>query len=294
MGQAAVARAAELEEANALLARSTQGLTGTASPDAFVTQLQLELCALLGGAGLSQFRLNWETRRIHGYQAVVDGRPVLEGDEEYRRPEMDFGEVPVWQDSLQEDRVLRLDPERDAHLMHRGTVEFLHQRGFRWLVNLPLFVRGRPTWVIAVTGRDDARLTERNLELFRLLARQLTLALELRQLSIEAGQVAAAREREQAAQIHAEQLARTNEAMRRGSEAIASAGSDTAVMGALLAQVTAGSGATGGGGQTSPRARHPAGDDCGAQPRRCDSRCRRDCQLALRGRVGKPLVRRPR
>lgn len=239
------ARALELEETNALLSRSLQQLSSTASPEDLTTKLHLELCALLGGERLSLFELNWRTRRIYGHTVVDSGRRVAPGDEPFIELDLSFDDVPAWKDSLREDRVLRMDPQHDAMMMSQWTVEFMRARGYRWLVNLPLFVQGRPAWVVAVMGRDEAGLTERNLELFRLLARQLTLALKLRQLSDAARQTEAAREREQAARAHADELTRTNEAMRRGSEAIAAAGSDTAVMGTLLAQATEATGAAG-------------------------------------------------
>jgi signal transduction histidine kinase len=100
--------------------------------------------------------------------------------------DVSFDDVPAWKNGLEEDRILLFDPESDAEVMSAFTVKFMRERGLTWLINLPLYVRERPAWVIAVLGRDRSQLTERNLELFKLLSRQLTLALELRQLSDEA------------------------------------------------------------------------------------------------------------
>jgi hypothetical protein len=52
------ARATELAETNARLARSLTRLTCEASLDAFVYQLHRELCDLLGGAATSQFEIH--------------------------------------------------------------------------------------------------------------------------------------------------------------------------------------------------------------------------------------------
>jgi GAF domain-containing protein len=61
------ARATELAETNARLARSMTRLTCEASFDAFVYQLHRELCDLLGGAATSQFE-------IHGSRGSAAGR----------------------------------------------------------------------------------------------------------------------------------------------------------------------------------------------------------------------------
>jgi signal transduction histidine kinase len=97
--------------------------------------------------------------------------------------------------SLQEDGVHRLEFPRDAALMDEPSAAYMRAHGFTWVVRLPLFVDGAPRWLLSVAGRDETRLTEPNLALFRTLAHQLTLALELRRLAEAGRQAAVAEER---------------------------------------------------------------------------------------------------
>ncbi len=242
--RAAEARAADLDGTNARLARSMGHLAAEASPDAFVRRLHRELCDLLGGEGTAQFRLDPERRRVCGGVMVTVG-----GDVAHDPATLDqsLDEIPALSGDLTEDRVLRFDVERDAAVMSPHTVEFMRRTGLSWLVNLPLFVSGRPRWVVAVAGREPARLTAGNLELFQLLCRQLTLALELRQLADERQAATVARERERAAEERAAELAKANAALRRGVERLAGEQHIGAILGAFLAEAVATVSASGAG-----------------------------------------------
>jgi len=179
------AHAAELAETNARLARSMTRLAAEASPDAFVYQLHRELCDLLGADATGQYEIHG-TRGVGGI--VVDaGAPGADHTSvPWRRDERE-----IWRGgALREDGVERFEFPRDAALMTDTTTEYLRAHGLTWMLRLPLFVGGTARWLLVVGGRDASRLTEPNLALFRTLARQLMLALELRRLA-EAGRQAA-------------------------------------------------------------------------------------------------------
>jgi signal transduction histidine kinase len=184
------ARAAELAETNARLARSMTRLTGEGSPDAFVYQLHRELCDLLGGAATSQHEIRGD-RGVGGI--VIDAG--ASGDVERVVP-WQREECQIWRaGALREDEIQRLDFPRDAALMTDDATGYLRAHELTWFLRLPLFVGGAPRWMVTVSGRDASRLTEPNLALFRTLARQLTLALELRRLAEAGRQAAVAEER---------------------------------------------------------------------------------------------------
>ena len=173
-------RAARPAEANAAADEVLQRLSEGATADGFVRDLQREMIEILGGRCSAQFKV---------HENVLSGG-VIFADGEFVSDDSFFGirdsDVPSWNKILTNPRPTVFTLPKDAVLIHELTLNFMKERRFNWLVNFPLFVSGKPAWILAVLGDNPAHLTEENLDRFTTVSRQLTLALQLNHLHTEA------------------------------------------------------------------------------------------------------------
>ncbi len=172
-------RIARLTEANAATDRALQRLAEDTTPDGFVRNLQRAMIELLGGRCSAQFRVN---RNV-----LLGGVIFADGDFVPDDPLVGLraSDVPSWSTILANPQPTVMMFPGNADQMDEFTVSFMKERGFSWLVNFPLFVSGKPAWILAVLGDTPARLTAENLDRFAALSRQLTLALQLNHMHEE-------------------------------------------------------------------------------------------------------------
>jgi signal transduction histidine kinase len=173
-------RMIESAESNAATERVLQRLSEDATPGGFVRDLQREMIEILGGRCSAQFKVQ---------ENVLSGG-VIFADGDFVSDDSFFGirdsDVPSWSQILANPRPTVFTLPNDAELIHELTLSFMKDRNFNWLVNFPLFVSGKPAWILAVLGDDPAQLRDANLDRFATLSRQLTLALQLNHLHAEA------------------------------------------------------------------------------------------------------------
>jgi signal transduction histidine kinase len=137
------------------------------------------------------------------------------------------------------------DVDEDAELFWPGAVDWLRERGQRVSVSFPILVDDRLYGQISLAYPETPTFSLGQRELVQALSTQAALAIELKHLAEEAKEAAVARERELAARRRADQLEAANKAMWHGSEMIAAAENETAVLGAMLSQAVEATGASG-------------------------------------------------
>ena len=173
-------RLAELTEANAETQRALQRLSEDATPSGFVHDLQREMIEILGGRCSAQFKVQQNV--LSGGVIFADG-DFVSGDSFSGIRDSD---IPGWSRIVANPRPTVLTLQDHSELIHGLTVNFMKERSFSWLVNFPLFISGKPAWMLAVLGDAPARLTGANLDRFAALSRHLTLALQLNHMHAEA------------------------------------------------------------------------------------------------------------
>ncbi len=136
---------------------------------------------LLGGRCSAQFKVRQNV--LSGGVIFADGNFVPE----HSLVGIPDSDIPAWDRIMANPRPTVFTLADNSDLMDEFTLKFMQERGFKWLVDFPLFISGKPVWILAVLGDDSAQLTCANLDRFAALGRQLTVALQLNHMHTEAG-----------------------------------------------------------------------------------------------------------
>ena len=256
--QAAQARAAELAKANTALQRVIDALTAIDDLDEFVP------------ATLRIVAQAFETENCafyeHGDKAPIYLRYWLMGDRVLRPDDL----VTLDSESLATVRRLAAGfTVPDAHLgtsvrnRTRAVIldhtcatsepefhEFACRNGWAIELNVPLVVDGHAEGALLIYRPAGTIYTPAEIGLAEALGKQLALAMQASRLATEkrsqAVETAIAREQEQAAQARAAELAKANEALRRGVERLAKVGNIDALLDSFLLEAMTVTGASAG------------------------------------------------
>ena len=256
--QAAQARAAELAKANTALQRVIDALTAIDDLDEFVPAT-LRIVAQAFETGNCAF---YE----HGDKALIYLRYWLMGDRVLRPDDL----VTLNSESFATVRRLAAGfTVPDSHLgtpvrnRTRAVIldhtcgtsepefhEFACKHGWATELNVPLVVDGYAEGALLIYRPAGTTYTPAEIGLAEALGKQLALAMQASRLATEkrsqAVETAIAREQEKAAQERAAELAKANEALRRGVERLAKAGNIDALLDSFLLEAMTVTGASAG------------------------------------------------
>lgn len=238
--KAAEERAAELARANAALRQAIESLRDLDDLDAFLAKMVAAAEQVSGAAQAAVFLIDVDRREMQARLFVRGGavldiasdptlapwREVLTDGQGYnqRVADMIFGTPGHWWVPV------------DDPLMPADSRAWHEAQGHRSAANVPMFRDGRPLGFLGLAFREPVRPSEAKLEMVQVLAQQATLAFELTRLANEAREAAIAREREQAAQERAAELARANAALTRSTARLADRGDLDAFLGTVLVE----------------------------------------------------------
>jgi signal transduction histidine kinase len=178
--QALLEEIARLTEAKAATDQALERLANHTTPDGFVRNVQRAMIDVLGGRCSAQFKVSGSV--LLGGVIFADGQFISD----HTLVGIRDSDIPSWNGILSNPRPTVFTYPDNLELMDEYTARFMQARGFRWLVNFPLFIAGTPAWILAVLGDNPERLTAANLDHFSALSRQLTLALQLNHMHDEA------------------------------------------------------------------------------------------------------------
>ena len=256
--QAAQARAAELAKANTALQRMIDALTAIDDLDEFVPATLRIVAQTFGTENCAFYE--------HGDKAPIYLRYWLMGDRVLRPNDL------VTLDSESFATVRRLAAGFTVPDAHLGTPvrnrtravildhtcgtsepefhEFACKHGWATELNVPLVVDGYAEGALLIYRPAGTTYTSAEIGLAEALGKQLALAMQASRLATEkrsqAVETAIAREQEQAAQERAAELAKANEALRRGVERLAEVGNIDALLDSFLLEAMTVTGASAG------------------------------------------------
>lgn len=215
--QAAQERAAELAKTNTVLQRSLSSLTNTENLRTFLRASLHEISLATGSVGTAAFVYNAAHNTLHITEVIFRGQEIeVETDprfELWRTVPADISDL--WRQMSENHKIYWFDNDAPPPEEWTFANEWHRQMGHRTLATIPLKVGNQVLGFLGLAFADVHQPTEIELERAYALAQQAALALQISRLSEEAKQVAIAREREQAAQERASELAKTNAALQR-------------------------------------------------------------------------------
>lgn len=152
--------------------------------------------------------------------AIAQRFPCHVGLEGFKVPPEMIGSVPLRQ---RKNPIFYEDHSTNPFTKELAWVtQELVPRGLIKEVNVPLFLGETTIGALTIHLHRDDQFTFEQVELAQALSHQVTLAVEMRQLSAEVKQAAIAREREWAAYNRAAELAKANESLQRSLNQLAS------------------------------------------------------------------------
>jgi len=215
--QAAQERAAELASVNAALQRSLTTLTTTTSLQTFLRTVLQQTIYASGAISSTVFVLDATTNTLPLAEIVLRGE-ILDVQTDPRldvwraTPTFSFD---FWTQILQQNQILWHDLDNPPFHIEEVVLDWHQQMGHEVLVWIPMFLQNQALGFLGIAFSRATQPTENKLEQCRILAQHAALALQTSRLSEEAKQTAIAREREQAAQERAAELAKTNTVLQR-------------------------------------------------------------------------------
>jgi signal transduction histidine kinase len=237
--QAEQARVAELAKANEALARASERLAEQPDLSAFLSHIVLEAIVQLG-ADAAMLSLLDEQRQVLQAVAHVEqgGIPASTLAAEMSVDEAEFVRV-----LLKTRKPRYFDLEQEADLFWRGAIEYHRQRNHQAIIAVPLFAGEKFLGHLGLAFTHTDPIKEQSSELLYALAQQAALAIQLTKLAEDAKQTAVAklneviaREREEAAQERAAELAKANAVLRGATDRLAGEPSLEAFLGHVLAE----------------------------------------------------------
>ncbi len=229
--QAEQERAAELAKANEAMRRAVSRLAVEPNLDSFLGFLLYEIAT----------QLNTDTAVITPYDPSTAQMWIAALFSNGKLTPLDpMTPALPRPDALFLNRLLNaegfcvFDVEEDADLFWTGAVEFLRTRGKRKSVAFAIRLDDRFFGQISLAYETLPHFNLEQTALVQALSTQAALAIQLTRLAEEAKQAAIAREQEKAAQERATELARANDALRRGVERLVASGTLDAALDAFL------------------------------------------------------------
>ena len=209
---AASARADELAAANAALRKTAARLAEAADIDEALKEALRNAANAVDGVGGALGVYIPEERGFRNRFQILDGEVQnAHADRLYSLDEPEMARA--WEAFLSPDCVLWCPP--DSHYLTADTRDYVRAQGFSGAVLTPI-LRGRTCiGYLGFFSRAEEAPKPVKRELVRSLADQIALMLEMSRLGEEARGAAVLREREAAAEAHAAELLRANEALRR-------------------------------------------------------------------------------
>ena len=243
--RAAEERVAELARANATMARSLAAVSQSTDFDDTLEKVFFEIVtaanACAGQLFLYETRANtlativWTDETGHGRGFCPDSPPLL-------RTAFDADITPAFRLSLQAKDVFGINfksfTSEEATLVWPGTTEWHLARGRESACAIPILVGQRPIGVIGLAWKEQFSFSPEQRELLFALTNQAAMVMQLRELADSQSTAVVAREREQAAQQRAAELAQSNELLRRVNERLAHETNYRSVLGLLLAELS--------------------------------------------------------
>jgi len=252
--EAAVARERELaaQQRAAELARANEALRGTLARlaqepdlDAFLGHMLSEVARHAGARAGHLFLLDPVAETLRQHAVVRDGQVHLghhSDDPPLFHAPFPADITPAFRTAVERAgqwwaELTTLGAFPYPGTLWPGTFEWHKRMGHTAISSMALMVGDRPVGFLGLAYTDRTTLAPSETELVEALANQAALAIELKRLADEAREVAVAREREEAAQERAAELARANEALRRTTARLAEQADLRAFFGQALAEL---------------------------------------------------------
>jgi signal transduction histidine kinase len=195
-----------LSRTNEVLSKSMRALADHATLAAVVEEIARLLVDVLGGEAMTVLQLSGAhadglAERIDRCIALDQG--ILLSNSEIApcfQPSNTIDSQPA---TFSNQRPVLTPLKYDTPDSHFLTASVMRNRGYKWLVNFPLWVGEKPAWNLCVTGVREDCSSDSNFDLFMALAQQLKLALELKRLGEEGAERAVLADRARlAGEIH--------------------------------------------------------------------------------------------
>jgi signal transduction histidine kinase len=242
-------RAAELAKSNAALKQTVDVLATETDLDRFLGHV-LQVIATQLNAPLTEYWYHPEPDNIAYIGLTCWRGRILKPEEQPGHPGLVGYPVPpemIQQENLHQRRSHFITDDIATSAVH---IRIAHESGLdagAWyrlygvsrLLNVPLILGDKTIGALIVFLPKSRHFTEQQIELTYALAQQVTLAIQLTRLAEEAKQAAIAREQEKAAQERAAELAKANEALKRGVERLTASGTLESVLDSFLLESVA-------------------------------------------------------
>jgi signal transduction histidine kinase/PAS domain-containing protein len=229
------ARVAELAKVNAVLRGATNRLAKEPSLEAFLGHVLAEACHEAIESGTIFLYDEVQELLSVGVSYNATNYPYS------AQQPLSVSKFLGWSTLLHTKQPLVLEMDKHPELFGEDTLEWHRVQGHQGIVVTALMLGDRPLGMLGVAFRHKRTFTQTDLELFQALGQQATLAIQLTKLAEEAKQSALAKlneviacEREKAATQRAAELAKANDALRRGVERLVASGTLDAALDAFL------------------------------------------------------------
>lgn len=237
--QAAQQRADELAKANGLLRRVNERLAHETNYRAVLGLLLAEITELVGNDAAAVFTYDEGIQSLRFLMGFDNGGIVSElAGHPYGHPDrpVDVRLFSPWPELVRsrEQQFVRMSTDSAAPPSN----EWHHERGHRLLVQAALVANGEPLGLLGLAFTSDEPVDPSKVEFFNAVAQQATLALQLSRQAERAEQAVVAREREQAAEQRAVELASANRALKETLDVLATEPDITMSLGHVLRVIT--------------------------------------------------------
>ncbi|MEL7223461.1 MAG: GAF domain-containing protein, partial [Cyanobacteria bacterium J06576_12] len=227
--KAARDRATKLAEANEAIGQTLSALATNPEPDSFLCSLLLELSKVTGSCNTALFLYDAETNTLSRHIAVQDGQAYtgrVPRDLEMFQEPFPADITGGWQAVIDSPQPLTFE---DLDLPASNSSDFWWNDSIAWHINeghrevacARMKVGDVPLGFIGFSFRDRSNFSPEQLEFIQALTNQATLSIQLTRLAEEAKQTAVLQEQEKAAQQRAAQLSRSNKALKRSLDLLA-------------------------------------------------------------------------
>ncbi len=252
--QSAQARVAELERVGLALQKMVDALAALEALQAFIPRALQIVAEAFGATSAGYFEHPAETsylrywllgNRVYGPEEL----PGLDASLYSLMVRMAGGMI-VPRDHLGVELSQRKRPSILHHRAAKDSPEFhafCVSMGWDWELNVPLMVNGSAYGAITLFRSEDKPFTEADFSLAESLAKQIALAMQTSKIAERERAIAIAREREQSAQMRAEDLAKANELLRRGADHLVDSGDILQFLNLSLSEASRLTGASAGG-----------------------------------------------
>ena len=224
--KAAQARAEKLAETNDAIAQTLTTLAASPELDQFLGTILAEMSHQLNAAKVHLFLYDAPTHTLTQRVVVQDGQIYLglgPNDPEMFNQPFPADITPGWEHIINGERPLTYDEALpiDEEIWWPETIEWHKAQGHKAITCIPLKAGDVPIGFIGYCFRDRTFLSDEQLEFMQALANQAIVAIQLTRLGEEAKQAAILQEQERAAQSRAEQLSRSNQALKSNLDLLA-------------------------------------------------------------------------